>query len=757
MNMQYAVRLVCSTLLLKSAQRGVMLGLALSACLAVASSRAAPVEQSARVMLLNPAAIGPGTKAGELDAVLSKLSCASSSVTLTSCSPEIQQTTLQGITADGAAAALITLLTNAQVPLTFTITNEATLVLYDPNYRSYPPMAGSTSITLQPAQFQNCNGQPCVELVVQAPDILKPGPDGGLPSYTQPVTLTVTGPGVTPAQAQVTLYPPPILFLHGLCGTSSSLSKVQTSITSTTPWSGLPPAFFLQSGYDGNIAFDSGATTTSVLNNINAIVMALSSQEIAVGRVDVVAHSMGGLVLRHVSTASGYTGPQNRTLGAFHQIVTIDTPEAGSLLANFLIANQSATFSPNAGTVAQQVVKQACGGTTTVGACFAHLKQPVADGATMSLEPGSPNIGALPSGNIPNAVWRALAATVSQADTMGMGRNTNALVWEIDELIAATCPGATFCPNPNSPIPEIGDILNDKINDGVVPLASQTSGCVSPCEYTQFDKLAHTVPAGPKVLMGMFLNFKNVLQSSAVDGQVECILSNTACANRPMQLASDTSKQGDDQDGDQSDVDLRAYHEVHRLPDRLPDGLALGTPFRLRVRFPFAKVDGVAVRQFDSQGGAEMQDDVPIEKSPDGQTYAVVTPLLPGKVKFIFNAVFKDHAYSVQVLSAQVGNATEQPKSFVADYYIYTSKGPNRIWGTMGLDGIITPSLIFASAPDYPLTLRKNVTFRVLPGEGAPVIDMHPDGTYTPLRVGRATVELGYAGLTTRTEVVIMP
>ena len=405
-----------------------MLGLALSACFAVASSRAAPVEQSARVMLLNPAAIGPGTKAGELAAVLSKLSCASSPVTLTSCSPEIQQTTLQGITADGAAAALITWLTAAQVPLTFTITNEATLVLYDPNYRSYPPMAGSTSVTLQPAQFQNCNGQPCVELVVQAPDILKPGPDGGLPSYTQPVTLTVTGPGVTPAQAQVTLYPPPILFLHGLWGTKASLAKVQTSVTGMAPWSGLPAAFFLSSNYDGTVAFDSSATTMSVLNDIGTIVTSLTSQQIAMGRVDVVAHSMGGLVVRHLSTASGYNGPQNRTLGAFHQIVTIDTPEAGSLLAKFLIANQNAAFSPNAGIVAQQVVSGACDGATTVGGCFANLKQPVAGGAVMSLEPGSPNIGALPSGNIQNALWRAAAATVSQADTMGMGRTTNALV-----------------------------------------------------------------------------------------------------------------------------------------------------------------------------------------------------------------------------------------------------------------------------------------------------------------------------------------
>ena len=162
------------------------------------------------------------------------------------------------------------------------------------------------------------------------------------------------------------------------------------------------------------------------------------------------------------------------------------------------------------------------------------------------------------------------------------------------------------------------------------------------------------------------------------------------------------------------------------------------------------------VRQFDSLGNVELQNDVPLEESPDGQTYALVTPFLRGNVKFVFNAVFRDHAYSVQNLYTQVGNPTQQPKAFGANCNI-NGEVSNQIGGSMEHGGIITPCLIFASAPDYPLTLRKHVTFRVLPGEGAPVIDMHPDGTYTPLRVGRATVEIGYAGLTTRTEVVIMP
>jgi hypothetical protein len=34
---------------------------------------------------------------------------------------------------------------------------------------------------------------------------------------------------------------------------------------------------------------------------------------------------------------------------------------------------------------------------------------------------------------------------------------------------------------------------------------------------------------------------------------------------------------------------------------------------------------------------------------------------------------------------------------------------------------------------------------------------MHPDGSYTPLRVGKGVVEVSFAGFTTRAEIVVRP
>ena len=54
------------------------------------------------------------------------------------------------------------------------------------------------------------------------------------------------------------------------------------------------------------------------------------------GRADVVAHSMGGLASRHYGSLSAYTqNPRSRTLGGIHDLITVDTPELGSGLADY--------------------------------------------------------------------------------------------------------------------------------------------------------------------------------------------------------------------------------------------------------------------------------------------------------------------------------------------------------------------------------------------------------------------------------------
>lgn len=57
---------------------------------------------------------------------------------------------------------------------------------------------------------------------------------------------------------------------------------------------------------------------------------------VAAAQVDIVAHSMGGLVARALAARADYLRPQNFGKGWVHKLITIDTPHRGSELASFL-------------------------------------------------------------------------------------------------------------------------------------------------------------------------------------------------------------------------------------------------------------------------------------------------------------------------------------------------------------------------------------------------------------------------------------
>jgi triacylglycerol esterase/lipase EstA (alpha/beta hydrolase family) len=60
--------------------------------------------------------------------------------------------------------------------------------------------------------------------------------------------------------------------------------------------------------------------------------------------VDVVAHSMGGLVARYYLSDSGYSENPALSINPVHKLITIGTPHSGSDLATTLWNNQSKSF-----------------------------------------------------------------------------------------------------------------------------------------------------------------------------------------------------------------------------------------------------------------------------------------------------------------------------------------------------------------------------------------------------------------------------
>jgi pimeloyl-ACP methyl ester carboxylesterase len=661
-----------------------------------------------------------------------------------------------GFTADGAAILFI-VLTSSAAPssATLTATNEATLAAYDTAYATIPPK-GKATLHVDAAQIASLGSDEYVIAMLQAPDILKPGPDGALPAENQPVSVSISIPNLGDLSLQVQLYPPPVLFVHGLWGSSTSLQNVQTYLGGVAPYAGLPAGFLNSVQYENDAAFDSGIVQNVVASQLNTIITTLNTAEIGVGRVDLVAHSMGGLVARSFAGQDGYTGEPSRTLGLFHQVVTIDTPESGSLLANFLIDNAAATFSPKAPYLARKVKAAACPNATTVQACFAAqgenltpTGQPISAGAVYSLEPGSPDIAGAPAANIPKATWHAIGATVSQSDSL---LGANALVFELDELIAATCPGASYCPTASSKPPLLGTILGSNANDAIVTIASQTASARAPVKLAG---LAHTTPADAGALSHWLLSYGNVLDSTPVNTQVGTWLANAAPqAPQSMQAKAPAAPWPG------FDATRSWRQDDARIEGDAPPDLAMGTPFTLRIGFAAEQIAQVRVTERDEFHTPLQPFSVPVERAPDGSGIIRITPLLQGDVHIRVRADFRDYVSADRDFAVQVAPPQAAPAGFWADDTLHRLGGAmvmrlhlggNPLWEK----AVLQPAVVFATVPDRPVWLKGGVTYRVLEDAGAPAVSVDDAGHVIALRTGTSTIEVRLGNFTTTIQAVV--
>jgi hypothetical protein len=104
-------------------------------------------------------------------------------------------------------------------------------------------------------------------------------------------------------------------------------------------------------------------------------------------------YSLSTLTSANLITVTAVQGsPQHdrsRGLGAIHQIITLDTPEAGSALATFLLGHKDATYQNQESGEVQKVWNGACGKApgVTVERCLDNMKpQPmnISNGAVAS-------------------------------------------------------------------------------------------------------------------------------------------------------------------------------------------------------------------------------------------------------------------------------------------------------------------------------------------------------------------------------------
>lgn len=126
----------------------------------------------------------------------------------------------------------------------------------------------------------------------------------------------------------VNIYRAPVIMVHGLWGSEESFEKMEDSLD----LSGLYPAILTEnSDYFGwnNKSFDHNKSV--VPSAINFIFNKLRNDSFSTGKVDIITHSMGGLLARGYLQSNAYQLKQD-----IHKFIPLNAPQSGSQIGNLM-------------------------------------------------------------------------------------------------------------------------------------------------------------------------------------------------------------------------------------------------------------------------------------------------------------------------------------------------------------------------------------------------------------------------------------
>jgi pimeloyl-ACP methyl ester carboxylesterase len=174
-------------------------------------------------------------------------------------------------------------------------------------------------------------------------------------SYTPSQSL---GNGNTSSfTANLTVVRPPVVLIHGVWSNGGS-------------W----PNFYLKNDQNHwTYAADYAATNASsysvnfpqVQSWVQHTLNLARGSGIAVTQVDVIAHSMGGILTRLYASSNNFMRPDNLNQGDIRRLVTLDTPHLGSSFANLIVG----LHNYNAATTEATVASITGGGVTQGAVC----------------------------------------------------------------------------------------------------------------------------------------------------------------------------------------------------------------------------------------------------------------------------------------------------------------------------------------------------------------------------------------------------
>jgi pimeloyl-ACP methyl ester carboxylesterase len=634
-----------------------------------------------------------------------------------------------GVVADSASTAITLWETSTRSAVTFSTDNGTSLASYQSDFLTKAPVAGAQTLTVPGSDLIKIGAKFYAAALVQAParDAAR--------SLDEPAVITAAQKGapVSSGKAFLSLNIPPVLLVHGLWGDKKSLIDTYHYLAKHSPWED-DARLLTRIEYPKNLRFDAGTISATVADAVESLLATLNSKRVVGGRVDVVGHSMGGLVVRHYSSLPLYRAPRDRGQGQFHALTTLDTPELGSTLARFLIRHRNEHAQAPTVSEPSIVYLAVCGSlSATVAECFDDNEMPifgpddsvVRGGAVWSLVPSSISLDQAPSlPSIAGLLWADITSVARDKDD-------STLRFVISNLIAAIFEDPDSAPTPT-------DILGGA-NDVIVSLKSQANGSTQ-ANRIKFLGLDHTVLR----FAGFQLN-KAVNNSDKVNGYVACWFEKEGDAScipaGPVQ-------------GEVERVAEQGPLVVPKVVDQLvqvPQNAAVGVPLEVTGSVNAKGVRQVAVYQKNDAGktAPDTEQAIPFSVSGNQLRFDII-PQLPGRVTFEIQVTLSDGSRLVQRVVRKVsvredmlrelhGHASDQ-------VFLFTQIGA-------GLP--LAPFGIFRNVEEE-VPLDGQVEYSIVSGDSPPVVRIDGD-TLVPLRPGTARVEAHLDSKTDLLTVTVKP
>ena len=677
--------------------------------------------------------------------------------------------TAKGIVADGTSAAVAVFESSSNKAITFTPSNAAKVGAYSASFLT-TVTAGKTSVTVTPTAV----GGKFYALALVTSGVA-PDAEHGVDTI---VTATqAASPKITKTFSLVTL-PTPVVLVHGLWGDAASLGSTEGYLKGR-------PAFTSNRElvtpicYSVYLAFDAATdtlpghgsgcemTSAQALNEYftAGLYKTLDSDHYVGGRVDVVAHSMGGLVARHYASVTGYKSVRNRMLGAFRNVVTLDTPETGSALATYLDKTAyNRTLQASFLSLPYELWVGFCGtdSSITLGSCFdsnglplSYPSEPLDTGAVWSLIPGGVSIAHAPAADSFNTAygkWFAIASNFKDGD------QPPALLRDVLNTVTA----ATYSSNP----PTVDGILETPDDDVIVTVNSQSATAVA-AQTKAFKDLQHTpAPGEASLLFGSDSN-ASVVDSADVNAQVAYWLGlQTAATPATSGHEAGQAALGPELETAENAATRPRFVAPDRITAIKPESSAgLGQPLRIALRFNGPPVRQVFVTQSDARTGVELSNfsgsrrvgsgPAPLLSQASGQAEIEITPVQAGPVRLKISVLFADGGLSSQTITLQVAPSARGLNQFSLNRgshpiaLVLENRDEDR-------EAALHPVVEYDSL-EYPVYLdgTGSIQLTVDQPQDDPVIRVSPTGLAHALRPGKALITGDFDGVRDSVEVEV--